>query len=71
LARVSVTLIEPIEMSQRPPQLPAVIRSQPGVSHWIAIEVPSFSFRRLTVSSAVEVSKPSYVPSGFTDENGA
>ena len=30
LARPTVTLIEPIEMSQRPPQLPAVMRSQSG-----------------------------------------
>src|SRR3954452_25298228 len=54
--------MEPIEMSQRPPQLPAVIVSQPGVCQSTAISLPSFAERRLTVSSAVEVSKTSYLP---------
>src|SRR3954462_9967089 len=49
-------------MSQRPPQLPAVIVSQPGVCQSTAMSLPSFAESRLTVSSAVEVSKPSYLP---------
>src|SRR3954452_5060149 len=54
--------MEPIEMSQRPPQLPAVIVSQPGVCQSTAMSLPSLAERRLTVSSAVEGSKPSYLP---------
>src|SRR3954466_15829844 len=58
-------------MSQRPPQLPAVIVSQPGVCQSTAMSLPSFADRRLTVSSAVEVSKPSYLPVVvFRNENG-
>jgi len=49
-------------MSQRPPHEPAVMRSQPGVSHWISMGLPTFSPRRLIASSAVAVSKPSYFP---------
>ncbi len=65
-------LIEPMERSHRPPQLPAVMRSQLGVCHSRAISVPSFALRRLTVSSAVAVSKPVYLLVAVSkNENGA
>ncbi len=67
-----MTLIEPIEMSQRPPQLPAVMRSQFGVIHSIVRFVPSSVFIRFTTSSAVALSKPVYLFVAVSkNENGA
>ena len=57
-------VIEPTLMSQRPPQPPAVIAAQSGVVN--STSTPS----RLAISVATSMSKPSYVPSGFSSDCG-
>src|SRR5436190_499828 len=51
-------------MSQRPPQPPAVIAVQSGVTN------STLTPRRLPISLAVSMSKPWYVPSAFSSDCG-
>ena len=57
--------MEPTEASQRPDQLPAVMRSQLGMTNLIV--TPS----RLATSVATSMSKPENVPSLFWTDCGA
>ena len=57
-------VIEPMLRSQRPPQLPAVIVSQPGVTNF------TFTPSRFAISVATSMSKPTKVPSGCRNDCG-
>ena len=64
-SRSEVIVIDPTLTSQRPPQPPAVMIAQSGVSN------STFTPRRLAISVATSMSKPSKVPSGFWTDCGA
>ncbi|HEX8025571.1 MAG TPA: hypothetical protein VF484_05135 [Candidatus Limnocylindrales bacterium] len=64
-SRGFVIVIEPTLMSQRPAHEPAVMMSQPGVTN------STLTPRRLPISFATSMSKPSNEPSGFLKDCGA